>query len=67
MEKRGVTNGPYCKVSGFTFDRVAVFRQSTVCLWNPIWPKITPTVVYGDYMFLSTTLLKISSAKNGHC
>ena len=33
-------------------------------LWRPIWPKRTQKCVYGDEMFLSSKLLKLSSPIN---
>ena len=35
-------------------------------LWKPIWHKINTRMLYGDDMFLSTILLKLSGAVNGH-
>ena len=35
-------------------------------LWKPIWHKIITRMLYRDDMFLSTILLKISGAVNGH-
>ena len=35
-------------------------------LWKPIWHKKTTRMLYGDAMFLSTILLKLSGAVNGH-
>ena len=40
-----------------------MFRQSIVCLWKPIRLKEVKKMLYGDYVFLSTTLLKLYSAK----
>ena len=42
--------------------------QSTMFLFGrqTIWHKRTRKMLYGDYMFLSRTLLKLYGAINGH-
>ena len=65
MEISGVINGHDLKVSGFALNEVAIFRQSTVFLWKPIWPKGTQNALWRLHG-LSTTLLKLYGAINGH-
>ena len=62
--KNGAINGHYCTVLGFVFNEEAIEIHS-VPMEAHMVSKIT-NMFYGDNMFLSTTLLKLFGALNGH-